>query len=75
MLVNRFATEETAQQLIGADGMSLRDYFAGMALQGMIAGGNSNAVRLLQSKFETYGEAAYSAADEMLTARERKEDA
>lgn len=30
MLVNRFATEETAQQLIGADGMSLRDWFAGM---------------------------------------------
>ena len=28
MLVNRFATEETAQQLIGADGMSLRDWLA-----------------------------------------------
>ena len=36
MLVNRFATEETAQQLIGADGMSLRDWFAGQALPSAI---------------------------------------
>ena len=40
MLVNRFATEETAQQLIGADGMSLRDWFAGQALQGLLASGH-----------------------------------
>ena len=53
-------------------GMTLRDWFAGMALQGMIAGGNSNAVRLLESSFDTYGEAAYSAADEMLAARNGK---
>ena len=33
MLVNRFATEKTAQQLIGADGMSLRDYFAAKFIQ------------------------------------------
>lgn len=46
-----------------AKGMTLRDWFAGMALQGLLAGGSrlSDAPRW-----------AYTAADAMISAREAK---
>lgn len=62
MLVNRFATEKTAQQLIGADGMSLRDYFAAAAMQGICSCN-------LSVKIEEIAKYAYEQADAMLQAR------
>lgn len=57
----------------GDKGMSLRDWFAGMALQGFSAA-------MPQDSFERdnqhrYAEDAYVLADAMLAARERKEEA
>ena len=52
-----------------ADGISIRDYFAAAALQGMLAypiPGNP--------KPDVIAEWAYEAADAMLAARERKEE-
>ena len=63
MLVNRFATEETAQQLIGADGMSLRDWFAGMFIQGGDPMEFDIRDRHVVAKY------AYMMADAMLAAR------
>ena len=55
-----------------SEGMSLRDYFAAVALQGLIAAGTNGTVSdrtwtfpELRSKF------AYEYADEMLKAREK----
>ena len=48
-----------------SNGMSLRDHFAGLALQGLLA--NSDA---LNGLYSTFAEAAYKYADAML--RERK---
>ena len=49
--------------------MSLRDYFAGQALAGILASANfGNAKAWIGGK-------AYESADSMLAARERKEDA
>ncbi|MBR8322702.1 MULTISPECIES: hypothetical protein [Burkholderia cepacia complex] len=47
-------------------GMSLRDYFAAAALQGMIASGSS-------AHYAGLGEMAYAAADNLLAARVNKE--
>jgi hypothetical protein len=47
-------------------GMTLRDYFAAMAMQGMIAGQDR---RLVATK-EFIGETAYEYADEMMKARD-----
>lgn len=59
-------------------GMSLRDWFAGMALQGILAAPNEfEAVQKAargKSKIER-ARIAYDHADAMLAARERKEDA
>lgn len=49
-----------------AMGMSLRDYFAGQALNGLVSDPNN------RGKFETYASDAYSFADAMLKAREAK---
>jgi hypothetical protein len=49
-------------------GMSLRDYFAAAALQGTLAGPTGGP-----NTYEGLADAAYSAADAMLAARERKE--
>jgi len=46
----------------GSDGMTLRDYFAAKAMQGLITGGSTNAQEI--------GEAAFIVADAMLKARE-----
>ena len=50
-------------------GMTLRDYFAGQALAGILASANFGNVK------DWIGGKAYEAADAMLAARERKEDA
>ena len=52
-----------------SEGMSLRDYFAGQALAGIMAGNyTSNSLKWVPGE-------AYALADAMLAARERKEDA
>ena len=50
-------------QLVMADGMTLRDYFAAKVLQGLLASG------LDQPKFE-FARKSYEMADAMLKARE-----
>jgi len=50
-------------------GMSLRDWFAGMALQGVTSSANWDGA------ISDVADDAYSLADAMLAARERKEDA
>jgi hypothetical protein len=55
-----------------SEGMTLRDYFAGQALAGML-------INYTTQKFgvgeQTCAKGAYEFADAMLAARERKEDA
>jgi len=57
----------------GVQGMSLRDWFAGMALQGYMAYSHPDSVMGTFPKVSA--KVAYQCADEMLAARERKEDA
>jgi len=47
------------------EGMDLRDYFAGLALQGMFTLGGNN--------FEVMGQRAYEAADLMIQQRVKKD--
>jgi hypothetical protein len=68
MLVNRFATEETAQQLIGADGMTLRDWFAGQAVSGLYADHQYTGSHVEAAK------CCYALADAMLTARNERQE-
>ena len=49
----------------GDVGMSLRDHFAGQAMQGMLADGTIH-------EWEVLTECSYAAADAMLAAREKK---
>ena len=49
-------------------GMTLRDYFAGQALAGMLA--NSSA----RGAWATYAEHSYAQADAMISAREGKSE-
>jgi hypothetical protein len=53
------------EKYVHAEGMTLRDYFAAKALQGMLAENGGGAVRN-----ETLAEFAYDIADAMLKARE-----
>ena len=62
------------------DGMSLRDWFAGMALQGLYSNSNDvfitvvgkDALKRGESTTEqTFSRIAYEAADSMLTQREK----
>lgn len=68
------ARQADGQPLTGYDfgvgGMSLRDWFAGMALQGYCA--RPDLEKECQQGFAL---AAYDQADAMLAARERKEEA
>lgn len=50
------------------EGMTLRDWFAGMALQGMLASGAFGA-EIVNESGENCGVVAYMAADEALAAR------
>jgi hypothetical protein len=51
----------------GADGMSLRDYFAAKAMQGFCA-----SASMPEWEFSDMAKQAYCAADAMLRAREQK---
>lgn len=58
---------------VQSDGMSLRDWFAGQALAGLIASGRS-AYDLLDGDYQAAYAAyrAYTVADAMLAAREKE---
>jgi hypothetical protein len=51
-------------------GMSLRDWFAGMALQGMLASGRNVRATHRSTRTEALAIMCYQAADAMLKARE-----
>ena len=53
-------------------GMSLRDHFAGLAMQGDIAGLSINLYEYTDGELREKAEAAYRMADAMLKAREVK---
>jgi hypothetical protein len=55
-----------------AEGMSLRDWFAGHALAGILANPNH---RIGEITFERIGKDAYIFADAMLSARKETDDA
>lgn len=50
-------------------GLSIRDWFAGMALQGILASGEYGARRMRENFGCNAGVMAYMAADEVLSAR------
>ena len=56
-------TQNGKLETFGHDGMTLRDWFAGMALQGILAAGGSRIM--------PQSEMAFQLADEMLKAREQ----
>ena len=60
-----FPVAETIH-VYGPNGMTLRDYFAGQALAGILASANFGNVK------DWIGTKAYEVADSMLAARERK---
>ena len=60
---------EVLERMKNQGGMTLRDYFAGQALAGILASANFGNVK------DWIGGKAYETADSMLAARERKEDA
>jgi hypothetical protein len=56
-------------------GMTIRDYFAAAALQGILSGADRSTVKYLENMRYPAGEmssAAYNIADAMLKAREAK---
>ena len=55
------------EHFFGADGMSLRDWFAGLAMQGILASGDDN-----DSKVIAIG--SYGVADAMLDEREKSQE-
>ena len=60
-------TDEQSGQLVngwGSEGMTLRDYFAAKAMQGMIA-----SYGYLRSEVDVLAESAYDCADSMLKER------
>jgi hypothetical protein len=68
-----FPTATLAQKTEG--GMTLRDYFAAAALQGILSGADRSTVKYLENMRYPAGEmssAAYNIADAMLKAREAK---
>ena len=54
----------TGQVQYGANGMTLRDYFAGQAIAGIIA-----CPQVRHDMFDAYARHAYAQADAMLAAR------
>lgn len=62
-------TDKSGQIAATQCGMSLRDYFAAAAMQGMLSSPDGGP-----SKLENLAGGAYKAADAMLAARERKEE-
>jgi hypothetical protein len=62
---------------IETHGMTLRDYFAGQALVGILGSGDAKIDNIISDEFAsaTLAQSTYIIADAMLAARERKEDA
>jgi len=60
----------TGQSIEETQGMSLRDYFAGMALQGLLA--HIIGVEGANGRTSKYAERAYCYADAMLAARKEQ---
>ncbi len=58
-----------------AQGMTLRDYFAGQALNGFTVSSSANNEESIPLLMKMLAETSYLAADAMLAARERKEKA
>lgn len=62
--------------LIGHYGMSLRDWYAGMALQGLLSNSHPNVVKAFAKISEiaddAFAESAYAFADAMIKQREMK---
>ncbi len=56
-------------------GMTIRDWFAGMALDGVVERCHNDTLNQGQRHEEMFAEKAYRIADAMLAARERKEEA
>lgn len=60
----------------GHSGISLRDWFAGMALQGLLSNGNAQVVKAFSRHAESadvaFAESAYNFADAMIAEREKK---
>ena len=54
----------------GSDGMTLRDMFAGLALNGALSGILSDGSTIDHSDAPTYARLSYALADAMLAARE-----
>lgn len=66
-------------RVYGSNGMTLRDYFAGQAMNGMISGDAQPYISIKESadgivQEDKTASRAYRYADAMLAARERKED-
>jgi hypothetical protein len=57
----------------GRDGMSLRDWFAGMALQGLLAANPQSSLLTAENVDRVMAEEAYKSADAMLAARKGAE--
>jgi len=56
---------DDGQKIVGNKGMTLRDYFAAKAMQGIVSRGIIDSAPI-----ETYANNAYKMADAMLKARE-----
>lgn len=56
-------------RLVGEYGMTLRDYFAGQALAGLISMATVDDIATLDTPSEDFAEAAYGQADAMLKER------
>ena len=63
-----FYDQDTKVERMPTEGMTLRDYFAAKAMQGLIA---QSAGTALGSRVEIAAEYAYAAADAMLKAKEQ----
>lgn len=59
--------EQTKGGFIDHPGMSLRDWFAGKALQGMVSGSQG-----LEISIREFAKSSYELADEMIAEREKK---
>lgn len=63
----------TAHQQGAYEGMSLRDYFAAKAMNGMIAGAMADGSSFDKAAFSVVSRASYRMVDAMLAERERAE--
>ena len=61
---------DDGQKIVGNKGMTMRDYFAAKAMQGMLSA-NGDANGFLEYEEKTVAKNAYKLADAMLKAREQ----